>query len=972
MQHQSCHSQRACGKRWPGAHGVARHPVVLANRTAYWSNPSIRLICRSAGLETASVPVAQATNEQPPSLDFTDVTRHNFKAVLPVMRAAIQEATFVAIDAEFTGLSPDGGGEDPLDDYDERYKRLLAAADNFLICQFGLSAFKWHTAPASSSRGGGGYWEAKTFNAYIFPRTDDKMGKDKRFLCQASSLTYLAEQGFDFNKMIHEGISFVPLQTRDAKVRLLRDSLREDLANTERAREARGPEEEELVEAARGRVLSWLLGDETELLLPLPPTKRQRTLLRLLLQDEFQLPSLGYDPFSFELCLAADGGGGAAAAAGGGGAAVDLAAAAAGRGAGVDGGREEGRPCVEDGGVSDGEGSDGGGDGPEGFMRLRRLDHWRPGNLIASGQQLTPRQRIEMLVEQSGFSQVLEILRDSGRPLVGHNAVFDLAYTLSQFNGALPRNWRGYKTELQRTFPGGLYDTKHIATQLAAAGVPLGETGLGSLYRTLTDEAWLRSNVPGAGLPASLGGGVPEVRHAPGFGGYAGASAAEKAHEAGFDAFMTGAAFARLLRLMAAKAALHSGGSAAAEAAAAAAAATAAVADAAAAAHAAAASDEAASAADLLLQPLGPYRGRVHVMRSDLPYADMYGSDPVPSRPAVLYVSGFGGQTRPPFLIQRLGSLGFPPVQVCMLTGPTGAATGALVQLARADLVPKAVQAVRKKWSNWSAMTFAEYYQGRLQQQQQQQDGAGTSGAPGSGGRAPPRLIRTGPPQQRAGDGNGVQGAVEGGSARVQRLSGGAGGSGSGAEAASGSSAGAEAGEEQQRRQQSAGSGVGTERQRLQAFTQMVAEATASTAANGTLGESQRLRSNSSNSSSSRRVSAEGASDVQAGSREEDAGAASASGDAAVAAPVTASEAPAASTSTASGAGSEGVGKVGGGAAGGEAADAEAAQRAAERLRGLALAAQRLKGWPAKGEPGREAADGGKGLALQRPGRPTR
>ena len=60
-----------------------------------------------------------------------------------------------------------------------------------LPAQFGLSAFRWQAAPAPAR---GGSWEARTFNAYIFPRPDDSTGMDKRFLCQASSLTYLAEQ----------------------------------------------------------------------------------------------------------------------------------------------------------------------------------------------------------------------------------------------------------------------------------------------------------------------------------------------------------------------------------------------------------------------------------------------------------------------------------------------------------------------------------------------------------------------------------------------------------------------------------------------------------------------------------------------------------------------------------------------------------------------------------------------------------
>jgi hypothetical protein len=36
-----------------------------------------------------------------------------------------------------------------------------------------------------------------------------------RFLCDASSLAFLAEHGFDFNTCIKEGVPYMPLRTRD-------------------------------------------------------------------------------------------------------------------------------------------------------------------------------------------------------------------------------------------------------------------------------------------------------------------------------------------------------------------------------------------------------------------------------------------------------------------------------------------------------------------------------------------------------------------------------------------------------------------------------------------------------------------------------------------------------------------------------------------------------------------------------------
>ena len=143
-----------------------------------------------------------------------------------------------------TGLVPEGGEDRLLDDAHDRYARTAASARQFLISQFGVSAFVWRegngragdgggggkaggsgsgeagggesasgSAEASGSgteasgsgsgsgsgSSGGGYYEARTFNFFLFPAPRGDF--DARFSCQASSLAFLASQGFDFNKV---------------------------------------------------------------------------------------------------------------------------------------------------------------------------------------------------------------------------------------------------------------------------------------------------------------------------------------------------------------------------------------------------------------------------------------------------------------------------------------------------------------------------------------------------------------------------------------------------------------------------------------------------------------------------------------------------------------------------------------------------------------------------------------------------
>lgn len=86
------------------------------------------------------------------------------------------------------------------DTLEERYKKVKRAGESFLITQFGLSTV--HVDEHEQ-------FQIKTWNFYIFPRPYGQ--SDHRFLCQASSLQFLSEHGFDFNKFIADGIPFLNL-----------------------------------------------------------------------------------------------------------------------------------------------------------------------------------------------------------------------------------------------------------------------------------------------------------------------------------------------------------------------------------------------------------------------------------------------------------------------------------------------------------------------------------------------------------------------------------------------------------------------------------------------------------------------------------------------------------------------------------------------------------------------------------------
>ncbi|XP_048848193.1 poly(A)-specific ribonuclease PARN isoform X1 [Brienomyrus brachyistius] len=133
-----------------------------------------------------------------------EVTRKNFKENLNTIYSAIEEADFLAIDGEFSGIS-DGPSvsslTNGLDTPEERYQKLKKHSMDFLLFQFGLCTFKYDQSESK--------YRTKSFNFYIFPKPFSRNSPDIKFVCQSSSIDFLANQGFDFNKVFCNGIPYL-------------------------------------------------------------------------------------------------------------------------------------------------------------------------------------------------------------------------------------------------------------------------------------------------------------------------------------------------------------------------------------------------------------------------------------------------------------------------------------------------------------------------------------------------------------------------------------------------------------------------------------------------------------------------------------------------------------------------------------------------------------------------------------------
>lgn len=118
----------------------------------------------------------------------------DFKETLPLIKESIDKADFFAIDTEFTGLL-NGRDVSIFDSPEDYYLRVMNGSSEFLLIQFGISCFYWDEKR--------NHYLNDTYNFYLYPR--GRPGPDRLFLCQSSSLDFLASNGFDFNKLIKEG-----------------------------------------------------------------------------------------------------------------------------------------------------------------------------------------------------------------------------------------------------------------------------------------------------------------------------------------------------------------------------------------------------------------------------------------------------------------------------------------------------------------------------------------------------------------------------------------------------------------------------------------------------------------------------------------------------------------------------------------------------------------------------------------------
>uniref|UniRef100_U5ES41 Poly(A)-specific ribonuclease PARN n=1 Tax=Corethrella appendiculata TaxID=1370023 RepID=U5ES41_9DIPT len=343
-----------------------------------------------------------------------EITTKNFIEKLPEIKATIKEADFFAIDSEFTGISDKNIY--PFDSPEDVYLKTTNSISDYIIIQIGLCAFRLQDDKIL----------CKTFNFYIFPGSRINV-----FTSQGESLKFLAENGFDFNKLFRYGLNYVNTADEE-KLRLDLKEKQKYRANLVNSKEENSnehqiqlanhipiPEEEqELINGIRERIDNFIKSDEKQFIVENCNGFQRKLVYQILENYQNEISHSSYTDENNK---------------------------------------------------------------SKGIL----IEHKRS----AEDEQVLEEERIkkeeEQLLLTIGFSLVLQDLSKSKKLIIGHNMLLDVLYLIKQFFKPLPSNYEEFKKFLHKTFP-YLIDTKYFCTTHLQLKPQFNSTVLQHIFRTVS------------------------------------------------------------------------------------------------------------------------------------------------------------------------------------------------------------------------------------------------------------------------------------------------------------------------------------------------------------------------------------------------------------------------------------------------------------------------------------------------------
>lgn len=371
---------------------------------------------------------------QPVFSNKMEVTKSNFPDALKILKSSIKKADFISIDGEFTGLSTLKGRGLTYDTMEEKYEKLRRGSSEFMLVQYGICLFTWNDENEK--------YEAMPFTFYIFPRPYKRFFNDVMFMCQSSSIDFLVSNGFDFNKLFCEGMSFMtPWEQKKAQVRLNKEL--SFLSNKNEKSEKLVIQEKKDSDSTKSSIfipkdqreyiekICELVNDfvktSEELSLDLPTGNAfQRKLIYEKIEEKY--------PMGLYLESAVN---------------------------------ENNQKFIR-------------------VLKVTARDNERK-------REEKYQKEVEDLDEVIGFTKVMNLLAESKKPIIGHNMFYDLFFTVTHFFSQPPHILHDYKLLLTSLFP-LIIDTKLMSTTQPLQQKCSG-TSLKALMNCIEDDRLPKPNI---------------------------------------------------------------------------------------------------------------------------------------------------------------------------------------------------------------------------------------------------------------------------------------------------------------------------------------------------------------------------------------------------------------------------------------------------------------------------------------------
>lgn len=295
---------------------------------------------------------------------------------------------------------------------------FLQHSMNFLLFQFGVCTFRYDQNQST--------YITKTFNFYIFPKPFSRTSPDIKFICQSSSIEFLASQGFDFNKVFRSGIPYLT-QEEESQLREQYEERRSQINGagpvsytpTSMSGVCNVPEDQrDFIRKVEQKVEALLKNSDQTLDLE-PCTGFQRKLIYQTLNSKY---SKGLHVETLET------------------------------------------------------------EKKERFIQISKVDEEERRR---REQQKHQREQ-EELNDAVGFSRVIRAISKSGKLVVGHNMLLDVMHTIHQFCGPLPEELDDFKEVAMSVFP-RLVDTKLMASTQPFKEI-ISNTSLAELHKQLREK----------------------------------------------------------------------------------------------------------------------------------------------------------------------------------------------------------------------------------------------------------------------------------------------------------------------------------------------------------------------------------------------------------------------------------------------------------------------------------------------------